>query len=111
VALKWLCYSAGLKLKTIYAAEHGNRATGCKFTISEPNPCCWQNGSAFIYPCKATIKSCAWPKKGRHPDVDASVLCSVKEMCAKGMPVTWHDEQVEATETAKSLGIGNFKAG
>jgi hypothetical protein len=51
------------------------------------------------------------PKVGRHPDVDAAVLHFIKETHAKGMPTTWQAMQVKATETAKALGITNFKAG
>jgi hypothetical protein len=63
-----------------------------------------QTFHASIFSCKATTKSFTGPKKGSHPDVDAAVLHFMKETHAKGM-------QVKATETARSLGITNFKAG
>ena len=27
------------------------------------------------------------PKKGRHPQVDESILCSITETCTEGLPV------------------------
>jgi hypothetical protein len=95
----------------MYTAELRNRAAGRKFTVSETNVPHWRNDHASIFSCKATTKSFIGPKKGRHRDVDAAVLHFVKETRAKRMPITWKAVQVKATETAKSLGITNFKAG
>jgi hypothetical protein len=47
-------------------------------------------------------------KERKMPYVDAAVLHFVKEMPAKGMSATRRAMQVEATETAKSFGIGKF---
>lgn len=27
------------------------------------------------------------PKKGRHPQVDESILCSITETCTEGLPI------------------------
>jgi hypothetical protein len=58
---------------------------------------------------KATTISFTGPKKGRHPV--SAVLHFVKETHAKGMPNPRQVREVKATETAKSLGITDFKVG
>jgi hypothetical protein len=51
------------------------------------------------------------PKEERYPDMDAAVLHFIKETHAEGTQITRQALQVNATETANSLGITDFKTG
>jgi hypothetical protein len=70
----------------------------------------WENGHASICSCKPTTESFTGPKERRHLDTDASVLYFAKETREKLIPITRQAVQVKATETAKLLGITDFKA-
>lgn len=82
----------------MYAADHGNRAAGRKYTISKANVSRWRNDRASTFSSKASTKSFPESKKGRHLEVEVAVRF-VKETRSKVMAVK---------ETAKSLGINKF---
>jgi hypothetical protein len=63
----------------MYAGEHGNRAVGCEFTITEEKVLPWRYGHASIFSCMSITKNYTGPKKGLYPDVGAAALHFIKE--------------------------------
>jgi hypothetical protein len=101
-------HDAALKQKfVIHATECGNRDEWRKFTITEANALRWGNDHASMFLCKATTIS------HRAKERKTSWCCSLpfrqRDARKKG---AYHRQamQVKAAETAKSLGITNFKS-
>jgi hypothetical protein len=84
---KRFTYDASFKRKVIVCTEKiSNPAAGRKCTVSEACVCHWQSMKTKLFSC--LTKYFSGTRKGRNPEIDASVLEYFKDLQNKGLPVT-----------------------
>lgn len=107
---KRFTYPASFKLKVIKCAEEiGNRAAGEKHSVDESSVRRWRRLKIELSKCKRGRKSFSGPRKGRFPDIDASVLTFFTELRNKGLPVSRKAMMLKAKQIANNNEI-SFKA-
>lgn len=107
---KRFTYDAEFKRKVILCAEEvGNRKAGKIFTVDEKNVRRWRAMKEKLLQCKKDRKSFSGPKEGRYPAIDAAVLCYIKELRNKSLPVTRKMIMTKAKQFAKISDI-SFEA-
>jgi hypothetical protein len=67
------------------AERIGNRTAGRKYTVSEACVRHWWSIKTTLFSCLTNIKYFFGPKKGRNPEIDASVLEYIKDLQNKGL--------------------------
>ena len=103
-------YDAKTKRKIIlFAEEHGNRAAGRQFTVSEANIRRWRKNRAVIFSCRAGQKSFTGPRNGRHPEVEEILANYVRELRSTGKPVSRYIISLKAKTEAQEHNISDFK--
>jgi hypothetical protein len=72
-------YDATFKRKVVLCAgKIGNRAVGREACVHH-----WQSLKAKLFLCLTNRSSFSGPRKGRHPEIDASVLDYFRDLCNK----------------------------
>jgi hypothetical protein len=72
---KYFTYDAAFRRKVILCAEKmGNCAAGRTYTVSEACVRHWGSIKTKLFLCLTNRKSFSGPRKGRNPEIDASVF-------------------------------------
>ena len=92
-------YNAKFKRSVIrYAEEHGNRAAGREFTVSEANVRRWRKDKDCIFACQSTCRSFSGPRSGWNPELEEAVASYVHDLRCTGKPVSMRTIILKAKE-------------
>jgi hypothetical protein len=100
---KRFTYDAAFKRKIILCVEKiGNRAAGRKYTVSEACVRHWRIMKTKLFSCLTNRKFFSGQRKGRNPEIAASVSEYINKLRNKGLPVTRETFMPKPRECARN---------
>lgn len=104
-------YTAKFKLSVVaYATEHGNRAAGREFNVSEKIVRDWRKAGNLLRSMKGTKKADRG-KKARWPQLEDRLRTWILEQRAGGRGLSTVQVRLKAVTIAKDMNVVNFTGG
>ena len=107
---KRFSYTAAKKLEVVqYAKEHGNRAAGRYFLVSDSSVREWRKDEISlksIHPMKRAIRG----KKEYYPELEEALKSWIIQKRSKSFKVSTVEIKLQALVISKSYEYNNFKA-